>query len=72
MTAKSGCATDRHVPVSKGGLYSEHIVQLNGAPYMNADLGTRHAERSEASQHFSWREAEENAAILHSAPLRSE
>jgi hypothetical protein len=39
---------------------------------MNADLGTRHAERSEASQHFCWREEEENAAILHSAPLRSE
>jgi len=40
---------------------------------MNADLGTRHAERSEASQHFCWREGEEeNAAILHSAPLHSE
>jgi hypothetical protein len=40
---------------------------------MNADLGTRHAERSEASQHFCVREEEEeNAAILHSASLRSE
>jgi hypothetical protein len=39
---------------------------------MNANPGTRHAERSEASQHFCWREEEENAAILHSAPLRSE
>jgi hypothetical protein len=39
---------------------------------MNADLGTRHADRSEASKHFCWREEEENAAILQSAPLRSE
>jgi hypothetical protein len=36
---------------------------------MNADLGTRHAERSEASQHFCGREEEEeeNAAILFTA-----
>jgi hypothetical protein len=31
---------------------------------MNADLGACHAERSEASRHFSWREEEENAGIL--------
>jgi hypothetical protein len=38
---------------------------------MNADLRASHAERSEASWHFSWRE-EENAGILHFASLRSE
>jgi hypothetical protein len=38
---------------------------------MNADFGACHAERSEASRHFDWRE-EENAGILHFASLRSE
>jgi hypothetical protein len=39
---------------------------------MNADLGACYAEGSEASRHFSWREEEENAGILHFASLRSE
>jgi hypothetical protein len=48
----------------------EHVV-LDGTPEMNADLGACHAERSEASRHFSWRE-EETAGILHFTSLRSE
>jgi hypothetical protein len=45
---------------------------LDGTPEMHADLGACHAERSEASRHFSWREEEEDAGILHFASLRSE
>jgi hypothetical protein len=49
----------------------DHDNRLNGTPEMNADLGACHAERSEASRHFSWR-GEENAGILHFASRRSE